>query len=222
MIKCLVIDDEPLAQEIIKSYILKTNELYLTGSCYTAAEGFACLSKHQVDLVFLDIKMPTINGIQFISSLTPRPAFVFTTAYSEYAQLSYELDAVDYLLKPITYERFLKAVTKYKTPFIQQEQIVKNYLYIKADGRLIKLIHDEIIFAKSYKDYIKITTTSKQYLIHQTMKSFYELLPASIFKRIHRSYIVNKDYIKAIEKNNIIVQDISIPIGENYRTDFTQ
>lgn len=221
MIKCLVIDDEPLAQEIIKTYITKTEGLLLAGACFNAAEGFAFLSKNEVDLVFLDIKMPTITGIQFISSLAQRPAFIFTTAYSEYAQLSYELDAVDYLLKPITYERFLKAITKYKTPLVLQETVVKNHIYIKSDGRLIKLFHHEIVFAKSFKDYIKITTTNKQYLIHQTMKSFQELLPDNIFKRVHRSYIVNKNFIQAIEKNKIIVQHTTIPIGENYKTDFT-
>jgi DNA-binding LytR/AlgR family response regulator len=214
----MIVDDEPLAQQVLEQYIQQTDNLTLVAKCFNATEAFAVLHQQAVDLLFLDIKMPLINGLQFIRSLKDPPAFIFTTAYAEHALESYELEAVDYLLKPVTYERFKKSVAR----FLQQQPVApvvpeKDYLYIKVDGNLVRVFHQEILFAQSMKDYIKVTTTTGSYLTHLTMKSLLELLPETLFKRIHRSYVVNIQHLDVIGKDEVMIGKISIPVGENYK-----
>jgi two-component system LytT family response regulator len=218
MVRCLIVDDEPLAQQVLENYIARTPMLELTGKCFHAAEAIALLRREPVDLLFLDIKMPHISGIQLIQSLKHAPAFIFTTAYAEYAVQSYELQATDYLLKPITYERFRKSIDRYlQLQPAPTQEAVKHYLYIKVDGSLVKVFHTDIVFAQSLKDYIRITTTSGTFLTHLTMKSLLELLPEEQFKRIHRSYVVNLQHVNKISKDAVVAGTNTLPVGDMYK-----
>lgn len=218
MIHCMIVDDEPLAQQVLEQYILQTPGLKLVCKCFQASEAFAALHAHQVDLLFLDIKMPGVSGVDFIRSLKQPPAFIFTTAFSDYALQSYELQGVDYLLKPITYERFKKSIDRYlgQQP-VKAPAEEKTYFYIKVDGNLVKLFFKEILYAQSMKDYIRIVTSSSSYLTHLTMTALVALLPERQFSRIHRSYVVNVDQIGIIHRNSVVIGDVQIPIGEHFR-----
>lgn len=226
MVKCLIVDDEPLAQLVLEKYISATDGFILVGKCFTATDAFAVLHEQSIDLLFLDIKMPGVSGIQFIQSLKTPPAFIFTTAFPDHALVSYELEAVDYLLKPITYERFLRSVGR----FIKQQvgtttsdnmetgaTPVKDYLYIKVDGNLVKVYLLDLLYAQAMKDYIKVFTSHGQYLTHCTMKALLELLPADVFRRIHRSYIINTQHIAVMGKDVVTIGNTAIPIGENFK-----
>lgn len=217
MIKCLIVEDEPLAQDIIAGYIKRTKQLECVGICRTALGAFSLLQRGKIELMFLDVKMPGINGLDFLKSLAEPPAVIFTTAFSEYAVDGFELEAVDYLLKPITFERFTKSIQKLlKVQTIEQE-LRRNYSYFKVSGKLIKLSHSDILYAQSIKDYIRICTVDKSYLTHMTMKYLCELLPAETFTRVHRSYLVNKNYITEVSRTVIKIREENFPIGENYK-----
>ena len=217
MIRCLVIEDEPLAQEVLINYIKRFPELEYVSVCKNALEAFTILHQEQIDLMFLDIKMPGINGLDFLRSLKNPPAVIFTTAFDKHAVEGFELDAVDYLLKPITSERFQKSINKFlKIQTIEQQQ-TRNYSYFKVSGKLIKVLHADILYAHSVKDYIQLCTHQKNYLTHMTMKYLCELLPADTFIRVHRSYLVNKNYIDAVHRSAIKIGDEDIPVGDNYK-----
>lgn len=216
MIKCIVVDDEPLAQQVLEAHILKTKELYLIKKCANALEAFDILSKEKIDLMFLDIKMPSLHGTDFIRSLRNPPAVVFTTAFSEYAVLSYELEAVDYLLKPVTMERFNISIARFLKTHIRPEQ-EKTYSYFKVEGKLVKIEHPSILYAQAIKDYIILTTLHGNYIVHMTMKGLEELLPGKLFMRVHRSFIIGTLHIKAIEKNAVELGEMKIPVGGNYK-----
>jgi DNA-binding LytR/AlgR family response regulator len=222
MINCIIIDDEPLAQAVLERYIARISQLRLIAKCFNAPEAFNILHTHTIHLMFLDIKMPAISGIDFVRSLKNPPAVIFTTAYSEYAVTGFELSAIDYLLKPITFERFeqgINKVLKIKQPGQIEE---KAYTYFKVSGKLVKVHHTNLLYAQSVKDYILICTKSGNYLTHMTMKYLADLLPADTFVRIHRSYLVNKQAIDVIEKMNLKVGAETLPIGENYRPNLEQ
>ncbi|HTE23456.1 LytR/AlgR family response regulator transcription factor [Flavitalea sp.] len=217
MINCLIVDDEPIAQNILESYVNSITQLCLIKKCSTAFEAFEVLLEQKIDLMFLDIKMPALNGIEFLKSLKNPPAVIFTTAYSEYAVASYELEAVDYLLKPITIERFKKSldkIFKHHTITINKE---KDYTYFKISGKLLKVNHNDIVYAQSIKDYIILHTSNGNLIIHMTMKYLSELLPISTFCRVHRSYLINCSYISEIERNQIKINEFEIPISESYK-----
>ena len=222
MKNCLIVDDEPLALDIIENYINGYEKLCLIKKCNTAFDAFEVLHHVKVDLIFLDIKMPGLNGIDFIKSLKNPPAVIFTTAFSEYAAASYELEAVDYLLKPITLERFNKSLDKFfkLQPVIVNEE--KSYTYFKVSGKLVKVEHGNIIYAQSIKDYIMLYTIAGNLIVHMTMKYLNELLPESLFMRVHRSYLVNQSHITVIGKSQIQLNDIEIPIGEHYKETLAQ
>jgi DNA-binding LytR/AlgR family response regulator len=222
MIHCLIVDDEPLAQDILETYISRNRQLVLVKKCSNAIEAFSILHAEKVDLVFLDIKMPGINGIDFVRSLKNAPALIFTTAFAHHAVEGFELDAVDYLLKPITYERFSKAIDKLLRIQRTEPEVKKEYTYFKVSGRLVRILHKEIRYARSVKDYIQLHTTTGNHLIHMTMKYLAELLPAEIFVRVHRSFLVNKNAVESIEKDNIRIGNEMIPVGENYRSNRSQ
>jgi len=217
MINCLIVDDEPLAQDILEGYIKSKENLSLTGKCSTAFEAFEILHQQQIDLMFLDVKMPGLNGIDFLKSLKSPPAVIFTTAFSEYAVDSYNLEAVDYLLKPITIDRFDKSLTKFLKlqPIAINEE--KTYTYFKVSGKLLKVEHSSIFYAQSIKDYLLLHTKNGNLIVHMTMKYLNELLPEKYFVRVHRSYLVNQTYIIAISKNQVLINEVEIPIGESYR-----
>lgn len=232
-------DDEPLAQEVIVSHIAKVPNLALAQVSNNAMEAFEALHKNKVDLIFLDINMPVISGLSFLRSLKDPPAVILTTAYTEYAMEGYELDVVDYLLKPIPFDRFYKAVqkavvqlnTKGRTlPEIQDElptQVTtatpasteKKYFFVKADGKLVKINYQDIKYIEGMKDYLKIHTTNGTVVTHFTMKAMEEQLPSSKFLRVHKSYIIALNAIKAID-GSIIQLDIDkgeIPMGSSFK-----
>lgn len=217
MIQCLIVDDEPLAQEVLEKYIAQSTRLQLVKKCSNALEAFAVLEKQPVDLMFLDISMPVVNGINFLRSLKNPVAVIFTTAFSEYAADSYELEALDYLVKPITYARFTKSVDKFLKQNTTPDTGEKNYLYIKVNGRLEKVFYADLIYAESMRDYIKIVTVNEIYITHLTMKALANLLPGDRFIRVHRSFIVHTAFLKAIGRKEILVNERNIPVGDNYR-----
>ncbi len=221
MINCIIIDDEPLAQDILENYIGRMPQLALVKKCNNAPEAFSVLHTERIDLMFLDIKMPAINGIDFIRSLKNPPAVIFTTAFADYAVTGFELDAIDYLLKPITFDRFQRGINKLLK--IQQQMFSeeKNYTYFKVSGKLVKVFHADLLYARSVKDYIQIFTAKGSYLTHMTMKYLGELLPGDTFIRVHRSYLVNKDCVNQVDKMNLTIAGEVIPIGDNYRNNAT-
>jgi two-component system LytT family response regulator len=217
MIRCIIIDDEPLAQEVLEAHIRRYGGLEIVAKCAHALDAFNVLHKEAVDLMFLDIRMPSISGIDFLRSLKNPPKAIFTTAYTEYGHTGFELDAVDYLLKPVSYERFEKSMQKLLRILPEEKQEEKEYTYFKVSGKLIKVLHDDLLYAQSVKDYIMVKTAKGNLLTHLTMKSLTELLPASMFMRVHRSYLVNISKMDRVERGSIIVAGAEIPIGENYR-----
>ena len=218
MLNCLIVEDEPLARQLLENYISRTPELSLSGSCPNAVEAYKKLHEQPVDLLFLDIKMPLIDGLAFLESLKKPPAVIFTTAYSEYAVKSYELNAVDYLLKPFSYERFCKSIEKFvKLNPGKEVPAVRDYLFIRSDSQLVKVFYKEILFIEARKDYLKIVTTGGHRLTHQTMKSIMSLLPEQQFMRIHRSYIVSVPAVSQVGKDLVKIDGIEIPVGESYR-----
>jgi len=219
MINCLIVDDEPLAQEILEGYIRQAKELRLIKKCNTAFEAFEILHDQRIDLLFLDVKMPGLSGIDFIQSLRNPPAVVFTTAFSEYAAASYDLDAVDYLLKPITLERFNKSLNKFLKQKSADVTDQKNYTYFKVSGKLMKVKHNELFYAQSIKDYIILYTKTGNHIVHMTMKYLCEQLPNQDFSRVHRSYLVNMSFITIVGKNKISLNEIEIPLGESYKNE---
>lgn len=216
MTNCLVVDDEPLARQVVEAYIRQTADLRLVTSCAHAFEAFEALTAHRVDLLFLDIQLPSLSGIDLIRRLKQPPALIFTTAYAEYAVASYELEAVDYLLKPITYERFTQSINKFFKR-TTSEPAPALYSYFKVNGQLVKLQHSDILYAQSIKDYILLKTLERSFIVHLTMKSLSELLPESRFRRIHRSYLVNLSHITKASRQDVQLGAITLPIGESYR-----
>lgn len=214
-------DDEPLAQQILEGYIKRSENLQLLKKCNNAFEAFDALHTGKIDVMFLDVKMPAMNGIDFMKSLKHPPAVIFTTAYSEYAAPSYDLEAVDYLLKPITYERFSKSLDKLLKlqPAIVPEQ--KDYTYFKVNSKLVKVQHADILYAQSIKDYILLSTSTANLIVHMTMKYLSELLPP-LFIRVHRSYLINSTKISKVSKNEVNIDLVQIPVSDSYRNSLMQ
>jgi DNA-binding LytR/AlgR family response regulator len=227
-IKCLAIDDEPLALQQIKAYIEKTPFLEVVALCQSAFEAVDILATKEVDLMFVDINMPDLNGMDFVKSLTSPPQVIFTTAYSEYALEGFKVDALDYILKPISYEVFLKAATKAKNWFElnlrQAETIETNQgcLFVKSEYRLIRVQLANIRYIESANEYIQIhIINQKPISTLLRLKNIEEQLPKNKFMRVHRSFIVNLDHVNVIERNRIVFdQKLFIPIGEQYKEAF--
>lgn len=219
---CLIIDDEMLAQEVIEHYIFQIPCLELLAKCDSATEAFTFLSNTVVDLIFLDIKMPGIGGLEFLRLLKSPPKVILTTAYSEYALQGYELNVVDYLVKPIAFERFLQAVNKaMPIPVPQQATThIAEDLFVKSDGKLIRLLAKDILYVESLKSYLLIHTIAQKIIIYSTMLNMVEQLAARTeFIRIHKSYLINKNHITVIQNNIITIHNAELPIGAVYRTD---
>ena len=223
-LRVLIVDDEPLAQEVIERYLRNINELELVGKCSNALEAFEVLHNEHIDLMFLDISMPVISGIDFLRSLRIAPAVIITTAYPDFALQGYELDVIDYLVKPISLERFMRAVNKVierikkPTPVIaESKQIKADYMFVKCDQKLIKIRFNDIDYIEGMKDYVKIFTNDKMIVTLHTMKFFESNLPSHIFIRIHKSYIVNVDAIKTISGNELEINQTKIPIGNSFK-----
>lgn len=225
----LIVDDEPLALDVLETYIERLPSLNLVKKCQNALVANAALRQHNIDLIFLDIQMPQWTGIDFLKSLTNPPLVIFTTAYQNYALEGYELNVIDYLLKPISFERFMKAVNKAsaqlelqkETPSVVASTAAKeeaDFIFVKSDKKLIKIKFADILYIEGLKDYVIIRIANAPRVITlQTMKSLENKLPSTIFKRTHRSYIVNLDAINAIVGNMVEINKKHLPIGKNYR-----
>jgi DNA-binding LytR/AlgR family response regulator len=224
MLKCLAIDDEPLALELLEDNISKVPFLQLVASCNNPLQAMQVLQNQQVDLIFLDIQMPGLTGLQFIQSIQQKPMFILITAYEKYALEGFNLDVVDYLVKPVPVERFIKACNKawelhqLKTKkYTAGEQ--PSYFFINADYSLVKVVFNDIMWIEGFKDYLKIhlKSSSKPLVARLTMKAIEEQLPSSMFVRVQKSFIVSKEYITAIRKNSLFINDVEIPVGDNYK-----
>lgn len=228
MIKTIIVDDEPLALDILEAHIENISEIDLIARCGNAVEANTALNENEVDLIFLDIQMPQLTGIEFLRSIKNPPMVIFTTAYPEYAVEGFNLEAVDYLLKPISFERFLKATNKVierKSGDVagagSSVEVGNDFFFVKSDKKLMKVFYRDILYIEGLKDYVIIRTETGRVITLQTMKSLEKKLPSSMFMRIHRSYIMNLQKIRAIEGNMVELiekgQTKHIPIGKNYR-----
>ena len=219
----MLVDDEPPALKVIEKYIGMVDQLEIAGKCNNAFDAMDILQKKKVDLIFLDIQMPKLAGTNFLKTLRHPPRVIFTTAYKEYASDAFELDAVDYLLKPISLERFLKAVNKlvHVTGSVTQDKVAlpesPGFLYFRAERKMVKVFLDEIVYVESLKDYIKIfRLTEKTLLVKQSISTLEAMLPQHLFVRIHRSFIISINKITAFTNHDVEVGSIEIPIGRQY------
>ena len=225
-IRCLLVDDEPLALDLLEGYVAKTPSLELAGRCSSAFQAMEKLDKTEVDIIFLDIQMPGLSGLEFSRSLKDGPKVIFTTAFERYAVEGFKVDALDYLLKPISYPEFLNTVNKVKRWFEHFEKAVipetRTSIFVKADYKLVQIEFNNILYIEGLKDYVKfcLEDNEKPVLSLMSMKSLEENLPESKFMRVHRSFIVNLDKIKTIERNRIVFGKEFIPISENYKEKF--
>ena len=217
MIRCIIVDDEPLGRDVLVGHIASYPGLQLVSQCQSALKAFDILHSQNIELMFLDIKMPGISGIDFLKSLKHPPKVIFTTAYSEYALSAFDLDAVDYLLKPITNERFEKSMNKLMQISPTAAPAESPYTYFKVTGKLIKIYHADLLYVRAVKDYVLLQTTAGSYLTHLSMKAIEQILPAARFSRVHRSYIVNQAYILEIRRSSIKIGGDILPLGASYR-----
>ncbi len=231
-IRCLVVDDEPMARDVIRRYIEKVPLLQLAGECGNAIDAMMFLHNEKVDLIFLDILMPHLTGTDFVKSLRNIPKVIFTTAYKEYALEGFELNVVDYLLKPIRFERFLRAVSKafpqkneasansnnLASP--QERTINSGFIYVKADRKMIKVMFDDILYLESDRDYLKVFTPTHTIVTRQTISSFEAMLSGNEFIRIHRSYIVSIRQITSFTHESVALGTRELPIGKYYLNSF--
>ncbi|HZE84797.1 MAG TPA: LytTR family DNA-binding domain-containing protein [Puia sp.] len=222
---CLIVDDEPLALKVLEGFIGQLPTLELAGKCSNAFEAMQVLSRRHIDILFLDIKMPQLMGTEFLRSLRNPPKVIFTTAYKDYAVEAFELEAADYLLKPISLERFIKAVNKvcnWEDRIEEGENKISGdgsggFLYLRAERKMVKVVLDHILYVESLKDYIRIISeTNKPLVVKRSISSLEEMLPANKFLRIHRSYIVAIQKITAFTQQDVEIGGIEIPIGRAY------
>jgi DNA-binding LytR/AlgR family response regulator len=223
LIKCIIIEDERLAQDVIKNHLQKSGRFTLAGTYRNAQEAKAALEKEQVDLIFLDIQLPGMTGLNFLRSLSNPPLVVFTTSYPEYALESYEFNVIDYLLKPISYERFSKTIDKiidgkiFKTSTGEFKPFPREYIFIRSNGKFFRIHFSDIIYIEGMKDYLKIHTHEHFIITHQTMGEMENILPSGQFIRIHKSYIVATAHIKAVFGNSVDMDKALLPIGLNFK-----
>ena len=230
-LRCIIVDDEPLAREVIEAYCDRLNHLEVVASCTNALEAFGALQAHApVDLLFLDIQMPKLTGIDFLKSLHHKPKVIVTTAYRDYALEGYDLDVTDYLLKPIAFERFLKAIGKAtsQTPAaapaapesevpVAVGSVEAPYMFLKADKKMVKLYLHEIGYIESLKDYVRVFTPDRVVVSHQTLAYLEEKLPTDSFMRVHKSYLVNLNQVEAYSPNTLEIMQQEVPIGRHYK-----
>jgi len=225
-ISCIIIDDEPLARKGLKEYITDVDFLNLIGEYDSPLKATEQISKGEVQLLFLDIQMPKITGLDFFKTLQLAPPVIFTTAYPQFALEGFELNALDYLVKPISFDRFLKAAMRAKEFYeirqvnaedAKQATAQQDYFFIKADNKLVKIQFDEILYVEALQNYVVIHTTDKKYITYLTFKSVEEYLPASLFIKVHKSYIIAASKIESIEGNDIRIGTHHIPISRNLK-----
>ena len=223
IINCIIIDDEPLAINVIKNHLLEIDKVNIIDTFNSAIEALNFLKENTVDLIFLDINMPLLDGINFIKSLEIKPLIIITSAYDEYAVKTYELEVLDYLVKPISFPRFLKAINRARKETESNSsnnnlKITKReHLFIKVDKKKMQKIYlDEILVIESLRDYLKISTLTNRYIIHSTLTSFTDKLPSNNFIRIHRSFTIATDKIEVVQGNSVEIDGIKYVIGRSY------
>ncbi len=222
--KCLIVDDEQLARLLLQEYVAKIPMLEVKGVCKNPLEAMEVLQSENIDIMLLDIQMPELTGVEFIKTLQNKPAIIFTTAYSEYALEGYQLDVIDYLVKPFPFERFIQAINK-ATNYIDLMRNAENggddnnssYLFLHSDRKIYKVNLNDIQYIEGLKEYVSYFTKDKRIIVLQSLKSIEESLPSDRFIRVHRSYIIPIAKIKSLEGNEISIGDKKIPIGRKYR-----
>lgn len=220
-IKCIITDDEPLAVSLLEKYVSEMPDFELLSTFFNPIEAIEFIQSNEVDLVFLDIQMPELSGINFMKIVGDKVKYILTTAYAEFAMEGYEHNVIDYLLKPITISRFEKSIQKALERLSKPAELEKNFVFVKSSGQQYKILFDDILYIESIKDYVNIKTKNQEYIVLDTLKSLEEKLPESIFSRIHKSYILNLNQIKSIDnKSVLLISEQEIPIGESYKTNF--
>ncbi|WP_298897209.1 LytTR family DNA-binding domain-containing protein [uncultured Psychroserpens sp.] len=224
-INCLIVDDEAIAREIIETHLSNIENIHVLASCSSAIEAFNYISNHTIDLVFLDINMPEISGISFAKSINTDIKVIFTTAYRDYAVEGFELKAVDYLLKPISFERLQKAIHNYFEIYGKTEEKTapaieeSNFMFVRSERKMIKIDYEAIIFIESYSDYLKIHLDDKIIVTRETISAIEAKLPKLQFLRIHRSYIISINSIQSFTNEHITISNQSLPISRSYKKD---
>jgi DNA-binding LytR/AlgR family response regulator len=226
-IQCLIVDDEPLARKLIEGHVERLPNWQVVASCKNALEAYERLMSQHIDVLFLDVNMPVVTGIDFYRSLKNPPLLIFTTAYPEYAVEGFELDALDYLVKPITFDRFLKSANRAEEQLLllQKESILSDskpkhfpeFIFVKNFSKLVKVNFKDLLYLEAQKDYVKFVTRKEELLSNMTMKQAEEQLAEAMFLRIHRSYIVSIDAVTALFGNTIEIGKVQLPIGTNYK-----
>ncbi|QLE02313.1 response regulator transcription factor [Galbibacter sp. BG1] len=223
IIKSLIIDDEPLAIEVIQSYIQEFKNVEVVGVFRNPIEALSTIEQEEIDVIFLDINMPKMNGLEFLRNLKNHPLIIITTAYREYAIESYELEVLDYLVKPIPFNRFLKSINKLTARLMVINGVKQTidfeqdaHIFLKVDKKLIKIFLHDILFIESLKDYIKLHSKDGTYISHKSLSSITEELPSENFIRVHKSYTIAVDKVKSLEGNLLEIENKRIPIGRNY------
>jgi DNA-binding LytR/AlgR family response regulator len=219
-ITCIIVEDEPASQEILKKYIADYDALELVAVCNNAIEANGVLLKHNIQLMFLDINMPKLSGLDFYRSLANPPYVIFTTAYPEYAVSGFEVNAVDYLVKPFPFERFVKAINKLQDQLRPEMGSPPLYILLHADKKMHKVNYDDILFIEAMGDYVKVHMVDMTLIVHHTLQKLQDQLPANRFLRIHKSYLISLQRLDYIEGNMAVINKMSVPIGQTYRNDF--
>ena len=230
-INCIIIDDEPLSRKGLKEYIADINFFHLVGEFDNPLPATDLIARGDVQLLFLDIQMPKMTGLDFFKTLTNPPPVIFTTAFPQYALDGFELNALDYLLKPISFDRFLKAAMKAKEFYeVRQKNLEENissgssssYFFIKSDNKLVKILLDDILFVEALQNYVSIQTTGKKYISYLTFKSVEDYLPTGKFIKVHKSYIIAAEKLDSIDGNDIRIGPYHIPISRNLKEEVMQ
>ena len=224
--KCLIIDDEPLAIKLIRTHLSRLESFEIAAECKSALKAVEYLQRENIDLMFLDINMPEINGLDFLKSIPDPPYVIITTAYREYAIEGYDLDVVDFLLKPISFERFLKAINRYcnrsrnlavKNTNTPSESHEMKFIYIQDGKNIYKILYDDVLYFEGYGEYVKVITVSKNYMVRDSLSEFEHRFSTEYFIRIHKSYIVNIQKITGFNSIQVILKNTQLPIGRMYR-----
>jgi DNA-binding LytR/AlgR family response regulator len=216
-IRCIITDDEPMARKGLRGYIEKIDFLTLIGESEDAIQLNTILKNQQVDLIFLDIEMPEMSGLELLSNLIKPPIVIIVSAYEQYALKGYEFDVIDYLLKPVSFDRFLKSVNRVYDLLQSEQKEDNNYIFVKSDKQLKKIMLKDILFIESMVNYVIIQTVSSKEVVYTTLKQLYESLPQDNFQQVHRSFIVNTDRVNAIDGNQLNVDSYNIPVARNFR-----
>ena len=221
-INCLVVDDEPLSQDVIIDFVNASPELKLVAVCSDALEAGGILKNESIDLLFLDINMPKLSGIGFVKSLKEPPLFVFITAYPEYAVEGFDVDAADYLLKPVSFERFRLAVNRVVERFASKENatLASHFIMVRADKKNYRIDFNELLFLEAQGDYVKFVTSERAIMVHGTLKEFVALLPEKYFEQIHKSYVISLSKIDYLEGNLVKVSNYKLPVSLSFKEQF--